>query len=211
VAANSGSLPYWTIFADSYTMYGFFMTGDISTYSGYMSMWFGNIYSLAGSSDAYRCIIHGRNAVNTAGGSQTVDNMDMLGDLSVNSNNSSGMFIARNAFGVGTSTSCNKMGDGSKYSTTAGSMQSAEGNGVCPNPGDNSFCIAPLTVWEHSTLVIRGRLRGLWHWGHQQLSLADGEIISGSNSQFGKLFKKVGPGVNSGMWLVEISNTVETN
>lgn len=211
VAANSGSIPYWTVFADSYTMYAFFMTGDIATYSGYFSFWFGDIYSLAGTSDAYRCMIHGRNAVNTATQGSTVDNLDMLGDVSVNTSNGSGMYIARTAFGVGGSTTINKMGDGSKYSGTGGTMQPAEGNCSVPNPADNSFCIAPLTIWEHATLAIRGRVRGLWHWGHPHLSLADGEIISGSNSQTGKLFKKIGPGVNAGMWLVEISNTVETN
>lgn len=211
VAANSGSIPYWTVFADSYTMYAFFITGDIATYTGYFSFWFGDIYSLAGTSDAYRCMIHGRNVVNSAGQGQTVDNLDMLGDLDTTSINGSGMFIARTAFGVGGSTTINKMGDSSKYNTTAGSMSPAQGNGLTPNPSDNSFYISPLHIWEHASLVIRGRVRGLWHWGHPHLSLADGEVISGSNNHTGKLFKKIGPGVNGGMWLIETSNTVETN
>lgn len=211
VGANSGSIPYWTVFADSYTMYAFFLTGDITAYTGYFSIWFGDVYSLGGSNDAYRCMIHGRMAVNSATSGQTTDNMDMVGALGTTAGNSNGMYMTRAASGVGTSVTANKFGDCSKYGTTSGIMVTAAGNASAPNPADNAFFIAPLTIWEHATLGIRGRVRGLWHFGHPVTTIPDGQVISGSNAHLGKLFKKVGNGVNGGMWLVEISNTVETN
>jgi hypothetical protein len=211
VAANTGSIPYWQVYADSYTMYAFFMTGDIATYSGYFTIWFGDVYSLKGVTDEYRCMIHGRQIVNSAAAGSTSDNTDMVGNLNVNTSNGNGMYMARSFSGVGTGITVNKLGDGSKYGVSIGTMVAAVGTGTAPNPADNSFSIAPLTIWEHATLAIRGRVRGLWYWGHPLTTLTDGQVISGSNSQVGKLFKKIGPGVNSGMWLVEISNTVETN
>ncbi len=58
-SVDANSIPrYWAIFADKYTMYMFISNGAVANcYTGWM---FGDIFSLAGNKDRYRCMIVGR-------------------------------------------------------------------------------------------------------------------------------------------------------
>src|ERR1035437_2201693 len=66
----------WQLFADSSTFYLFISTGD--TAGVYNVGMFGDVFSLKGATDGYRCMIHGRAVENNAGGAATADNTDLI-------------------------------------------------------------------------------------------------------------------------------------
>jgi hypothetical protein len=54
-------------------------------------------------------------------------------------------------------------------------------------------------------------MRGMYHLCHPITSFADGQVFSGANEYAGKTFQIIKQGPNAGMWVIETSNTVETN
>lgn len=209
----------WILYGDARTFYLFVMTGD--TAGVYYTYWFGDIYSLRPTSDNYKCIIKGRIASQNNASTYRFD----VGDVLVRPNSTSWahFFAARSAGGGGFSTPLNVVGDQGKntpqaLSTPAGSSDNAcEMAGIIPfpNPADMTILISPLFVSEQSNGMIRGRLRGLYHMCHSGANFTDGQEFEGANEFTGKRFRviKTGPAtfVNSSAWIVEISNTVETN
>jgi hypothetical protein len=192
----------WVCYADAWTMYLFIQTGDI-TAAIYFGLWFGNIYSLAGTSDAYRTIIVSRETEN----SSTFDYWDLLNYYN---GSTLGHYMARSWGGGGYSIKVGKFSDGSVGVTTY-----LNGFGMWPNGTDNTMNLAPIFVNETLGLSIRGRLRGLWQIGHQYTNFTDGDTFQGTGDYAGKTFRvlKVGPRQTNGDThiAIETSATVETN
>lgn len=211
--ADNTNLRNWIIAADAWTVYMWILTGD-----GYYTNWgFGEFYSLAGPTDRGKVFLYGRNIANNVT-SVNNDGADAMVSTNQNSTNNiqSAMpahFIARGVNG-GFSTAISKKGaaDLSSAALANGTLMTRmDGVTITPNPVDNSFYLTPLYVWEPTPNLLRGRFRGLWHIGHPTTSFTDGQIIQGSGALAGKSFMVIKIGFNSGMWGLEVSNTVETN
>lgn len=211
--ADNTTLRNWIIAADAWTVYMWISTGD-----GFYTNWgFGEFYSLAGPTDKGKVFIYGRNIIN--GSTNTnCDGTDAIICSNQNSTNNlqtamPGHFIARGV-GAGFSTAISKKGaaDLSSVTNNFGTLMTRmDGVTYTPNPTDNYFYLTPLYVWEPTPQLLRGRFRGLWHIGHPTTSFTDGQIIQGSGTLAGKSFMVIKIGFSSGMWGLELSNTLETN
>ena len=200
----------WTLFADSRTFYLFVASGD--TVNVYMAFMFGDVFSLKGATDAYRCVIHGRAQENSGSGGSTADNLDSIYPCAVSGANGPGMFMARSYGGGGTSITTQKMGDMNALGASVGYVGVAmAGLFQIPNGPDNSVYLSPVKVIELVAVSIRGRLRGVYHVCHPLASFADGQTFVGGGDYAGKSFQIVSRGINNGFWAVETSATVETN
>jgi len=207
----------WMMFGDEYTFYLFVDWNSNGNYSAYF---FGDIFSLSISPDYYKCIIMGRmhsSQVQTS----NVDAGDLLCMPSLTTWPCT--FMPRTFGGNGFGIIVNKVGDmgkgtlninriigGGGISNNTGGCEMA---GILPvsNPSDNSLYLSPIWIAEASFSALRGRLRGIFHLCHPVTNFGDGQIISGANEYAGKTFIIIKQGPSSGMWVVEISATVETN
>jgi len=216
-ATNESSSRYWTMFGDSSTFYLFVQAGD--TYGVYYVMWFGDIYSFK-ANDPYRCMIHGRMADTNNSSIYRFDASDLL--MSPLSTAWPCFFMVRGFNGIPGSAPCNKVGDRGKnlfleLTTPAGSSEAVcEWGGLIPLQADNGLLLSPIFVADGGTGHLRGKMRGLYHTNHIVTSFTDGQVLTGSNEYAGKVFQviKTGPFTNAGVlssWVVEISNTVDTN
>lgn len=197
----------WVAAADAYTFYLWILSGD--TANVYFSGMFGDIFSMAGATDAYRCMVSAR-SVENSGAASLVSDWDTCGNLGVTS--SVGMYMPRVFGGGGSSIITSRMGDPGKISLASATSNSAlAGNVQTPNGPDGSLYLSPLWVYEISSLAIRGRMRGLYHLCHPIASFADGQTLNGANDYAGKTFQIILKGPNSGMVCLETSATVETN
>ena len=201
---------YWILFGDAYTFYLFVQTGDTTgTFYGY---WFGDFYSFR--HDPYRCTLHGRCANQTNALTYRMDGSD------------SGTFptattmymdwVSRSWTGVPGGYVVNKIIDSGKASFAFEASTA---------PGGNSAPIAPFAggvpltdqlfiqqvALSETNGVLRGKYRGMYHLCHPLDGLNNGMIITGSNEQMGKYFRLVKPGPYRGGWLMEISDTLDTN
>jgi hypothetical protein len=203
-ASADSVLRPWVLYADASTFYLFVVTGDSS---GYYMFMFGDIYSLSGSSDLYRCMIIGRQ-IEDNGASQYADLLNPY----MTATNLLGHFIARTAGGGGAgSTVVSKIADKSREASGINSNYAIGACSLpCPNPTDNAIYIGPIWIVENSA-YLRGRLRGMYCACHAVSNFADGQCFQGSNQYAGKSFKVVKPSETSGMFVMETSATVETN
>lgn len=209
---------YWILFGDTSTFYLFVQAND--TYGVYYVMWFGDIYSLK-TNDSYKCMIHGRCADQANTSTYRFDASDLL--MLVTDTSYPMFFMARSISGQPGSQFVNKIGDRGKtvylsLSTPTGdSATVSEMAGICPaSDAGNSVTISPIWVTEPGSAAIRGRMRGLYHVVHPVASFTDGQVFVGGNEYIGRTFQvvKTGPfinGTNVTLWVVETSNTVETN
>jgi hypothetical protein len=200
---------YWVAFADAYTFYLFIQAEGTNLYNG--SLFWGDIFSFAGSADAYRCVLGSGQAENsTQVGSNTYNSNDHICTFAVTVGNSVGRFMPRNYSGFGASITCFQIGDISKTANTI-SFTPITGIIQCPNAPDNTLYMSAIGVGEHVSLLVRGRVRGLYQVCHPIGNFVDGQIIYGANDFSGKTFQIVKPSGYAGYWAVETSNTVETN
>ena len=170
----------WILFADASTLYIFMSSAD--TTGAYMSGWFGDLFSLAGSADLYKCMIQGRTVENSG-----VYNNETVGSCSALSAINGGLYVARTWGGGGFSTQLSKQGD------LGLSVGSALFDGLVPTPNgtDSSLYIAPIRAGEYPSQHIRGRFRGLFQCCHPKVSFSDGQVISGAGDYAGKVFQSV--------------------
>jgi len=198
----------WIIFADSTTFYLFVLSGEAA--STYNAFYFGDIFAMKGSGDAYRCIIHG-NGVENSGAAATGQTVDQIFTFGATVASQIGAYMPRSFGGGGTSLQVQKSGDYGKFNQGAGTVCAMAGAVQSPNGPDNSFYMVPVQIWESVSFCIRGRLRGVYQVCHAVANFADGQTIQGSNDFAGKTFQIVNKGYNGGFWAIEISATVETN
>ena len=196
---NDGTARAWFALADLYSLYMLISTGDVA--STYYSWFFGDVFSMKGNTDAYRCLLQARSAENST--TNTSGDVDQLSALS---NAIVGCYMPRTYGGGGTSITCGRHGDSSKGSSSAlvGSMQT-------PNGPDSAWWLSPVWVGENSISAVRGRMRGLYQMLHATASFADGQTFSGAGDFAGKTFQIFKAGPNSSMYVFETSATVETN
>jgi len=201
--SDSSSLRQWVIAADSSSVYMFISTGD--TAGTYYGFGFGDFYSFKNTNstgnDAYKCMIMGRSAENTnAAGNDGLDLFSSLGS------STTGNFIARSFSQISSSVTFGKHGDGVKGSTTT-----FIGTIPFPNNPDNALYISPVWVCENVTSTIRGQLRGLYQFLHPITNVIDLQTFSGALDYNGKSFVILKQGPNSGIYVIETSNTLSTN
>ncbi len=196
----------WIAAADSSTLMLFVLTTEVA--SGYMAGYFGDFYSLKGSSDPYRSILIGRSAEVAAGGTTFAG--EALQVCAALGTAVSGQYISRPyPYTAYNSTNVGKHIDSIKGSTAllVGTVASANGP-------DSGYYISP--IWIHDTSsYIYGYLRGIWAWLHAVAGAADADTLSLSDSSRAFLFLK-GSGSNGGstigaIYLLETGNTWDTN
>lgn len=201
----------WTLFADARTFYFFVITGDTTT--TYFDFAFGDFYSLAGSGDANRCMIIGRNAQNSGTTGSTANGGIDRQVTPYSTSNNIGCYIANNQAGTSGSQFGYTFGDVGKGTTSAamtGTFSALAGILPTPNPFDNSYYMCPISITD-SSWGIRGQLRGLYHICHPVSAFTNGMTFSGANDFAGKTFTVLLPGQGGGMYCIETSNTVNTN
>lgn len=202
----------WIMFADAHTFYLFVLTGD--TANTYYNLIFGDIYSMKGSTDAYRAFIFGKTVENNATGDGW-DVYTVVVASGIMSAAAGGHFMARTWGGGGGSITVSKTWDFSMAVGTApGGGQDSfflAGSAQTPNGPDNCLYLSPLRICENSVSSIRGRLRGVYFVGHNVASFSDGQTFAGANDYAGKSFQIVKVGGSNGFWAMETSATVETN
>lgn len=217
VAASSAGRT-WLMAADSSTFYLWISTGDAA--GVYYPAMFGDVFSLKGGSDAYRCFIIGRFGDNTTGGGDTSkDTSDGLVVGATGSSNAGplaftqacGHFMARTWGGGGSSIVFVKLCDQSKMVGAPSGSTPLLGLMQTPNGPDAALYLSPLVVGEPASLSVRGRLRGLYQVCHPIAGFADGQTVAGGGDYAGKSFQIVLKGPSGGFWAVETSATVETN
>lgn len=198
----------WVCHADGLTMYLFIFDGSVV--NAYQAFFFGDLFSLAGNGDDYRAMIFGRATENTGvGGTQS--NLDSL-SLTATTTTSLGLYTPRGFGGVGASLQGYATGAISFTNITAVNNPAANiGVMQAPNGPDNAYYFSPICFTQAVSQSLRGRFRGLYHTMHPLATFADSQVISGAADYAGKTFQAVVKGVNGGMWLVETSNTLETN
>jgi hypothetical protein len=216
-ASANGTGRAWQLYADYATFYLFVATGD--TTGVYYKFGFGDIFSLKGGTDAYRCHIEGGTVENnSAAGNHNEDTVPcgIGGSISYGIVNATpGLYLARSFGGGGTSVTGAHFADptATVMNSNSASVYTTANAGIMqtPNGPDGSLYMAPLWVTEPSIYAKRGRLRGLYALSHPISNFADGQTFQGGNDYAGTSFALIKQGPNGGMWAVETSATVETN
>lgn len=216
---------HWMIAADAHTMYMWISTGD-STFR-YYHFAFGDIFSYGGVNDRYKCMIMGRAAENSA----AAVNVDWTSNIAQGSgyhasgyNAAStltiaqpGCYLARSTGGVGGSLGFVKKGDpmqgaGAWNSVTTANSVFYQGVLQTPNGYDNTFYVQPIVIVDPTGPMMRGRLRGIYHPCHPGGYFTSGQVITAGGDYIGKSFMCISTTPDdNGVYLLEISNTVETN
>lgn len=200
----------WIIAADSRTVYMFITTGDTTIYWGWA---FGEFFSFK-ANDNYRTMIIGRSGQNSA--LVGVENIGRINTTTLSA--VPGHFFARGHTEAVGSVNFSKHGDTGKKSLAAGGTLA----GVIPytNPEDGVLYLSQLWINDPATAPIngfRGRMRGFWHIVHPVGTETDRDIFSGgaSGELSGKTFIiiKTGGivGNNDSIYILEVSNTLESN
>jgi hypothetical protein len=219
----------WQVFADQNTFYLSISTNDVI--GTYYSVMFGDIFSLKGNTDLYRCILIGRAAENSTGGSTAGSNAgtpdcfdacfyrsDISNTTALIGSGMDGHYMPRSFGGGGSSIKVGKTMDMSVAINSGISIFNTQGNPFpfagaiqTPNTPDNTLYLSPIRISEPGSGTIRGRLRGFFQICHPASSFSDGQTFAGGGDYAGKSFIIVKQGTNAGFWAMETSNTVETN
>jgi len=216
-AGNTGSLSWrksatlnnterpWILYGDAHTFYLFLMKGDTANrWSMYM---FGDIFSFRKTRDAYKCCIMGRLS-SAAGDSYSYGDTDY--GLTIDFV-SYPFYIVRTAGGGRRATRANRIVDAGRLGITSGDYILLDGRGTAPGTVDGLVSVGHILVGESENSTIRGKMRGLWTWPHNVGNIQDGQVITGTGETAGRTFVMISPSTNVGQWLIETSNTVETN
>ena len=195
----------WIIAADGRTLYTFIKSADNANM--YTCFMFGDIYSYGGSADAYASMIIGRSTENSASTTNAFEVMDSLVQIA---STVSGHFIARDTVPNVGSVACGKMGDWALNNNGA----VLNGSVAYKNVADGDIQITPLRICHQTPgNIIRGHLRGLWHFQHAISNAADGDTFSGVGANLtGKTFLVIKTASTSGgIYILETSDTWDTN
>lgn len=197
----------WIVYADAWGFYLFALTGD--TAFAYRGLWFGDYSSSIPVSETKKCFIAGDSTQNQSTGGTT--NGMYLDTISSVNSVQPGLWLQRNLNDMGASIQGTKFADHNKTATS--NPSAIFGTTQTPNASDNSLYIAPIRVCAPGEAVKsqRGRFRGIYQLPTPIAQFFDGQMFSGSNEYVSRVFQLVKIGSNSGMWLVETSNTIETN
>jgi len=196
----------WRVFADNRTVYIFIQTGDVA--SRWHGFSFGEFYSNI-TYDSARTYVVGN--IQEAGTTGDYNGLALHHKINQTSNCFS---FCRGYTGVGAPVLGGMSGD---RSVSPSSGLHLEGGVPWPNPIDGGVYLAPLYLYEQSNRVIRGTLRGFWHFCHAVSNVNDGDTFTGSGALSGKTFYVVkntvlrSDGGGPGVYIIETSNTLDTN
>jgi hypothetical protein len=190
----------WILAADNRTFYFFSQTSSF-----YYGMGFGDFYSNL-DNDQNRCMIIANE------GEEIVGLFDSI------SRPFSSITWTRGHYLCG---SVNKIGSSAAFGKTIAAYQwdrGITGTLVYPDPINGFLYLSELNVISYEKEnALRGKLRGLWascHTGSSFLQgISDGDTFSGSigGNLDGRIFMVIQPGPYAGSFILETSNTVETN
>jgi hypothetical protein len=199
-AAASSTARTWLLAADARTLYFFAQTGDVA--NTYFAFMFGDFYSYVGS-DAYNAVLIGRAAENSASG--TSERLDALSAITAVTAHT---HVARAHTGLGASTAYGRHGDAAKGSATA-----LNGVLALPNGPDSKIYLSPIFLHDPtaSPYHVRGHLRGLYHFLHPVATVGDGDTFGGTGEMAGRSFLILKTSGNSGVYVLETSDTLDTN
>lgn len=183
----------WVLVADDRTFYLFTLAG--ATAGMYHGHAFGDFYSYVLPSDGYRTMLIGKSLSNPAGSNETLDKVSSTG----------GHNTARAYTGLGGASNFSKHGD-----TGKGSGSATLGIIAFPNPADGAAWIAPISILDSGN-VVRGRMRGLFHWLHGIAAFADGDTVAGSGPYAGHTFLLLKTTGNSAAYCIDITGPWDTN
>ncbi len=204
-AALSSAAVAWTCIADDRTIYFFAQPDSAGTYIGFM---FGDFFSLL-TGDGYRTIIAAKTVENDATAAN--DNLSFLS--SVVTSTWTGHYIPRAYTGSGSSINPHGVADQAGGSTAVGGSLLMGATGlVYPNPVDGGVYASRIRIFDNAT-TYRGWMRGFYSFENQISGLADGDVFVGAaGGDFsGRTFLVVKLNGNSGVYLVETSNTWDTS
>ncbi len=213
--ADSTTGRSWLIYADAYTFYLFVHSEAETDYSPFI---FGDVFSMVGKTDAYRCIIIGQSGENSIP-SYTLAYQDQFSTAPANAAFPVGLpahFMPRGAGGGGQSITICKYS--SPFCASFNNQYFFSGVLATPNGSDNSFYFEPIYIIEPVTAILRGRLRGCYLVCHSATNFSDGQTVQGANDTAGKTFQIIkttngaaGGTTSAPMWCLEISPTLEAN
>jgi len=211
-SATSDSTPRpWLIVADNKTFYMWVLTGDAA--DRYYGWSFGEFFSLV-STDPMRSIIIARDSENSLSMTAAVDGLG-FGVFGLGSLDSSvvGGYVAGTVNGDMSSTAYSRLGDAGLISSATTGGGPYVGSIQFPNSVDGLLYVSPLRLkLGTSNAQLRGRLRGLWHWGHPFSNASNNMQFAGTETLAGRQFMVVkGDSSSSTLWVVETSNTWDTN
>lgn len=206
----------WIAFADDRTFYLFINPGDLA--NTYNPTFFGDIYSFAGPNDTKKCCFQTHASINNGTGGTTNGEW---GDMQVlvNSGANEGGYICRTHDQRAIPVPLNRLAD-SKFAASFSGAQSALPTQIATtyHVTTNDLVISPVLVnecyfgnsWTNNS-TCRGRMRGMYAFNQTHANQDDGTIYDGQKEYAGRKFQLLKGGQNGGIWLIEISNTVEYN
>ena len=207
------SLRPWIVVADAVTVYVFINTYDSGAYYTFT---FGDIYSVGGASDTYRCKISGRNAEGYI--SSNYNSLDTYSAMNTAtgtySSATAAHYLDRSYTGTGTAVTASQHADALSMSSTVSANNFNFGTAAglqLPNGPDNSIYFCPIWVCESVANCIRGYYRGLWVPCHVYGCLSEGQVITGTGAFSGRTFLALNRIDTSSTIVIETSATVATN
>jgi hypothetical protein len=205
----------WLAYADNRTLYLFVISNDTSAATQYIMYMFGDFYSYT-PGDVYNCAIMGVNSFSAAAISMTTAQTSDMVTAALQGGGSgarTGKYKARLSTGTGSSTQFSTKG-GMGLVSTAGTTQSTTLLGVLgyPNASDGGLYLHPIWVMDDSTPdVVHGELRGFHHQCHPIAGFGHGDTFGGAGNFTGRTFITIKPTPAGGVYVVETSNTLNTN
>lgn len=198
--AASATTRVWHMIADERTFYLDILTGDVA--NSYFRIIFGDIFSYKTSFDPGGCLIAGRVVENS--GTAINENADIYNIVSAVT---TGHYLARDAAGTVGAIPCGKMTDPSTIAVATGL-----GLVAFTNPADN-LVIAPPVRINHTSggNTVRGRMRGAWNFAHPVTACSDGDTYTGQDDAAGRTFAIRKFSVNQTVYVIETSDTWDSN
>ena len=198
----------WIVLADARTFYIFMLTGDFA--ATYFWGGFGEFFSFK-TSDPGRTFVFGRNGGEGTGA--IAFEPDRIASIGNTIGSPAMMWVNRNYTGVaGSTTDFIMTGREISGGASSGTLIALVGNVIYSNQPDHKIYLAPLRVSNTLPVInFRGKMRGLWHYQHLLTTIADGETFTGSGNLAGKTFLAIKQTPNAGVWIVETSDTWDTN
>jgi hypothetical protein len=195
-AAASATARDWIVIADSRTCYGFIQTADSP--GVFYCFGFGDFYSLI-SGDGFNSFVCARTTENSATAS-----FDRL-DSDVRAGTATEFYVTRPYSAIGTCENCGRHGDGAYNS-----LGWLGGTLIFPNITE-SVLASRIWITEPTSTGIRGWVRGLWNFLHPVASVGTNHVSNGSEELAGKTFLFLKPGALGGIFMLETSDTLDTN
>jgi len=216
----SDTAKVWWVFMDEKSVYVGIQSLDVALH--YMTFGFGEIFSLT-SGDLYRSFVAARLTENSALESSGLCPLGFRASQTSGISGSvttSTFFLMRTYLGTGSAVQAPTL-YGMPYCLVGSAGVGNIGNGAFNGP-DGGIFVAPIFLGENITGAqghVRGRLRGLWDWGHTVATANDGDIFPGNGALASKTFREFkvveyidGSGnANAAVLVGETSDTWETN